>query len=154
VKTKLRGQQEGLFTLMSTVTKEVHECFLLLVGKKKTVMRAAGAGWGHQVWCLELQEGWDVHVKSNQSKQEVTCVSTTSSSIKEEHSGSHHQSRKNLDLFLLLLFICAYKAWVISPPCPHPLPYHPLRHLPLPPTPSIPSRNYFALISNFVIERV
>jgi hypothetical protein len=46
--------------------------------------------------------------------------------------------------FFLLLFICAYKAWVISPPCPHPLP----------PTPSIPSRNYFALISNFVVERV
>jgi hypothetical protein len=48
--------------------------------------------------------------------------------------------------FIVLLFICAYKAWVISPPCPHPLP--------LPLTPSIPSRNYFALISNFVIERV
>jgi hypothetical protein len=27
--------------------------------------------------------------------------------------------------FIVLLFICAYKAWVISPPCPHPLPYHP-----------------------------
>jgi hypothetical protein len=54
----------------------------------------------------------------------------------------------------LLLFICAYKAWVISPPCPHPLPYHPLHPLPLLPTPSIPSRNYFALISNFVVERV
>jgi hypothetical protein len=34
-------------------------------------------------------------------------------------------------------------------PCPHPL-----CSLPLPPTPSIPSRNYFALISNFVVERV
>jgi hypothetical protein len=56
--------------------------------------------------------------------------------------------------FFLLLFICAYKAWVISPPCPHPLPYHPLCPLPLAPTPSIPSRNYFALISNFVVERV
>jgi hypothetical protein len=56
--------------------------------------------------------------------------------------------------FFLLLFICAYKAWVISPPWPHPLPYHPLHPLPLPPTPSIPSRNYFALISNFVVERV
>jgi hypothetical protein len=32
----------------------------------------------------------------------------------------------------LLLFICAYKAWFISPPCPHPLPYHPLHPLPLP----------------------
>jgi hypothetical protein len=56
--------------------------------------------------------------------------------------------------FFLLLFICAYKAWFISPPCPHPLPYHPLHPLPLPPNPSIPSRNYFALISNFVVERV
>jgi hypothetical protein len=52
------------------------------------------------------------------------------------------------------LFVCAYNAWVISPPCPHPLPYHSLRPLHLPPTPSIPSRNYFALISNFVEERV
>jgi hypothetical protein len=54
--------------------------------------------------------------------------------------------------FIFLLFICAYKAWLISPPCPHPLPYHPLRPLPTPP--SIPSRNYFALISTFVVERV
>jgi hypothetical protein len=54
-------------------------------------------------------------------------------------------------LFLFLLFLCAYNAWVIPPP---PLPYHPLRPLPLPTTPSIPSRNYFALISNFVEERV
>jgi hypothetical protein len=57
-------------------------------------------------------------------------------------------------LLLLLLFICAYKARVISPLCPHPLTYHPLRSLPLPTTPSIPGRNYFALISNFVVERV
>jgi hypothetical protein len=27
-------------------------------------------------------------------------------------------NKKNF--FLILLFICAYKAWVISPPCPHP----------------------------------
>jgi hypothetical protein len=57
-------------------------------------------------------------------------------------------------IFIVLLFICAYIAWVISPPCPHPLPYHPLCSLLLPPNPSIPSRNYFALISNFVVERV
>jgi hypothetical protein len=31
--------------------------------------------------------------------------------------------------FIVLLFICAYKAWVISPPCPHLLPYHPSSHL-------------------------
>jgi hypothetical protein len=57
------------------------------------------------------------------------------------------------NIIFFFLFICAYKAWVISAPCPHPLAYHPLRPLPLPPTPSIPSRNYFALISNFVVER-
>jgi hypothetical protein len=56
--------------------------------------------------------------------------------------------------FIVLLFICANKAWVISAPCPHPLPYHPLHPLPLPTSPSIPSRNYLALISNFVEERV
>jgi hypothetical protein len=39
-------------------------------------------------------------------------------------------------------------------PHPHPLPYHPLHPLPLPPTPSIPSRNCFALISNFVVESI
>jgi hypothetical protein len=26
-----------------------------------------------------------------------------------------------LFIYIILLFICAYKAWVISPPCPHPL---------------------------------
>jgi hypothetical protein len=57
-------------------------------------------------------------------------------------------------IFIVLLFMCAYNAWVISPPCPHPLPYHPLLPLPLPPIPSIPGKNYFALISNFVEERV
>jgi hypothetical protein len=57
-------------------------------------------------------------------------------------------------VFIVLLFKCAYKAWVISPPCPHPLPYHSLRPLPLHSTPSIPGRNHFALISNFVEERV
>jgi hypothetical protein len=56
--------------------------------------------------------------------------------------------------FFYYSYVCAYKAWFISPPCPHSLPYHPLHPLPLPPTPSIPSRNYFALISNFVVERV
>jgi hypothetical protein len=55
---------------------------------------------------------------------------------------------------IVLLFICAYKAWVISLPCPHPLPYHPLHPFLLSPTSSIPSRNYFALISNSVEERV
>jgi hypothetical protein len=54
--------------------------------------------------------------------------------------------------FFLLLFICAYKAWFISPPCPHPsLTTHSAPSLS---PPSIPSRNYFALISNFVEETV
>jgi hypothetical protein len=58
-----------------------------------------------------------------------------------------------LFFIIVLLFIYAYNAWLISHPCPHPLHYHPLGPL-LPPTPSIPSRYYFALISNFVEERV
>jgi hypothetical protein len=53
-------------------------------------------------------------------------------------------------MFIVLLFICAYNACVISPSCPHPLPYHPLRPLSLSPTLLIPGRNYFALISNFI----
>jgi hypothetical protein len=32
--------------------------------------------------------------------------------------------------------------------------HHPLHPVSLPPNPSIPSRNYFALISNFVVQRV
>jgi hypothetical protein len=70
--------------------------------------------------------------------------------------GTYYFKENNINIilffFIILLFICAYKAWVISPPCPHHLPYHPLRPLPLPP--SIPNINYFALISNFVVERV
>jgi hypothetical protein len=45
----------------------------------------------------------------------------------------------------ILLFIRAYKAWVISPPCPHPLPYHPLRPLPLPPPPQYPAETILPL---------
>jgi hypothetical protein len=37
---------------------------------------------------------------------------------------------------------------------PSPTPSLTLRPLPLPPTPLLPSKNYFALISNFVEERV
>jgi hypothetical protein len=46
--------------------------------------------------------------------------------------------------FLFLLFICVYDVWVISPPAPSLSPL----------LPSLPGRNYFALISNFVEERV
>jgi hypothetical protein len=47
--------------------------------------------------------------------------------------------KRNLLIYLFIyLFACAYNVWVISPPSP----------------PLIPSRNYFALISNFVVERV
>jgi hypothetical protein len=49
-----------------------------------------------------------------------------------------------LKIFIVLLFIYAYNAWLISPPY----------SLPPPPTSSIPGRNYFALTSNFVEERV
>jgi hypothetical protein len=51
-----------------------------------------------------------------------------------------------LPWLIFILFICAHNDWVISPPFPHPLL--------TPPYPSLPSRNYFALISNFVDERV
>jgi hypothetical protein len=60
----------------------------------------------------------------------------------------------SLFLFLFfLLFVSAYNVWVISPPLPLllPLTSHPL---PLPATPWLPHKNYFALISNFVEERV
>jgi hypothetical protein len=56
--------------------------------------------------------------------------------------------------FLFLLFTCAYNVWVISPPYSRPAPSLSLRSLPLPTTPLIPGRNYFALISNFVEERL
>jgi hypothetical protein len=74
----------------------------------------------------------------------------------QNHYATHKIGEKSLQgiFFIVLLFICAYNTWVISPPCPHPLSYHPLRPLSLPPTPLIPGRNYFALISNFVEERV
>jgi hypothetical protein len=74
-------------------------------------------------------------------------------------SRSVHRSRFYLFIYLLLhylfkkflLFICAYDLWVISPPFPRfPSPYP----LPLLPTLWLPSRNYFALIFNFVEERV
>jgi hypothetical protein len=54
--------------------------------------------------------------------------------------------------YFLILFICAYNVWVISPPFPPPPPLI-LPH-PLPPTPSLPGRNYFALISIFVEESI
>jgi hypothetical protein len=51
---------------------------------------------------------------------------------------------------IFILFICAYNVWVISPPFPPPYPPPSLTS----PYPSMPGRNYFALISNFVEERV
>jgi hypothetical protein len=72
--------------------------------------------------------------------------------MRDRHLNKNKKPFSFFFFIFLLLFICAYKAWFISPPCPHPLPYHPLHPLLLPP--SIPSRNYFALISNFVVERV
>jgi hypothetical protein len=67
-----------------------------------------------------------------------------------------HSNTSHIVFFSLffIIFICAYNVWVISPPFPLPsllplpcsLPYHP--------NPSLPGRNYFALISTFVEERV
>jgi hypothetical protein len=48
-------------------------------------------------------------------------------------------------IFIFLLFICEYNAWVISPPCPHPLPYHPLHPLLLLPTPLIQAETILSL---------
>jgi hypothetical protein len=62
-------------------------------------------------------------------------------------------SGTSLFFFSFIIHMCI-QGLGLSPPCPHPLPYHLLHPLPLPPNPSIPSRNYFALISNFVVERV
>jgi hypothetical protein len=56
-------------------------------------------------------------------------------------------------LTYLFIFICAYNAWFISSPLPHPFPYPHTNLLPLPCTPLLPGRNYFALISNFVVAR-
>jgi hypothetical protein len=57
--------------------------------------------------------------------------------------------------FFFLLFTCAYKAWVISPPCPHPLPYHPLRPLPLPPPPQYPAETIFnKLLNEHILRRL
>jgi hypothetical protein len=58
--------------------------------------------------------------------------------------------------YIVLLFMCAYNAWVISPPYAYPQHIPPILLPPSPPhpLPSISSRNYFALISNFVEERV
>jgi hypothetical protein len=52
-----------------------------------------------------------------------------------------------LSFFLIHLFICAYIVWAISPPYPLPTPSP---HCPA----SLPGRTCFALISNFVEERV
>jgi hypothetical protein len=58
--------------------------------------------------------------------------------------------------YLFIYLFYSYVHTVLEsflPPAPTPsLTTHPIPSLP--PTPSIPSRNYFALISNFVEERV
>jgi hypothetical protein len=56
-----------------------------------------------------------------------------------------------LNFYCFIIHMCIQCLGHFSPLNP---PYHPLCPLPLPPTPSLPGRNYFALISNFVEERV
>jgi hypothetical protein len=51
------------------------------------------------------------------------------------HTWSHIISLAIFLIFIALLFICIYNDWVISPPCPHTLPYHPLLPLSLSPHP-------------------
>jgi hypothetical protein len=101
--------------------------------KKEEEMQECSVGWYsiHTNGC-----GWSVFV----------CLGWSNKSMMLEPNYA-----RLCFFFIFLLFLCAYNAWVNSPPCPHPLPYHPVHPLPLSPT---PSRNYFALISNFVEERV
>jgi hypothetical protein len=54
---------------------------------------------------------------------------------------------------IFISFICAYNVWSFLPPYPRPLPYTPTPSL-TSPYPLPPGRNYSALISNFVVERV
>jgi hypothetical protein len=61
-----------------------------------------------------------------------------------------------ISFFLFLFFFYSYVHTMFGsflPPLPTP-PLPPSHPLPLSPTPSIPDRNYFALISNFVVERI
>jgi hypothetical protein len=77
-----------------------------------------------------------------------------------QHPASHLNSKFKRVMWALkwylfiylffVLFICAYNVWVVSLPFPRPFP----KPLPFPPTPLLPGRNYFALIFNFVEERV
>jgi hypothetical protein len=70
------------------------------------------------------------------------------------HSFLYFKLANMLCLFFLL-FICAYNVWVISSTFSQLPPLY-LHSFPLPPTTLLPegTRNYFALISNFVEERV
>jgi hypothetical protein len=67
------------------------------------------------------------------------------------HLGS--AAENPLEVCFFFLFICAYNVWVLSRSFPLPPPL-PSRSFPYPPIPSLPGRNYFALNSSFVEERV
>jgi hypothetical protein len=61
---------------------------------------------------------------------------------------------ETLQVYFFFIFFYSYVHTMFGsflPPSPHPLLAHTLS---LSPTPSLPGRNYFALISNFVEERV
>jgi hypothetical protein len=65
-----------------------------------------------------------------------------------------HTKHKFINFFYcFIIHMCMQCLGHFSPLHPPP-PLDPLHPLSLPPTPSIPGRNYFALISNFVEERV
>jgi hypothetical protein len=97
-------------------------------------------------------------IKSKASHMLSTCFNTKIYIPPMPHSPvikcllctRHYSNRPHFSFFFSFIIHMCIQAWFISPPWPHLLPYHPLRPLPLPRTPSIPSRNYFALISNFV----
>jgi hypothetical protein len=67
---------------------------------------------------------------------------------RKERTCAHERAiwfHPTLFFFLILLFICAYKAWVISPPCPQPLPYHHSAPSLSPPPPQYPAETILPL---------
>jgi hypothetical protein len=78
----------------------------------------------------ENQEWWYMPVISTlgRKRQEDHKFKASLGYVVEPCLKKPNQTKPSQIFFsiFLLLFICAYKAWFISPPCPHPLPYHPL----------------------------
>jgi hypothetical protein len=84
---------------------------------------------------------------TSKSNLQIQCNRSSKSQC---HSS---QQKKTQSFFSFFIHMCIQGLGNFSPlPPPPPLP--PTPPPPSPPTPSIPNTNYFALISNFVEERV